>query len=242
MSHNELLAPASHTQPNVGGKERALSVAAGIFMLVRGVRGFTSSPFTSTASILTGGYLLFRGTTGNCPLNTMIGRNSAGANDKGDLLHITEIIQVNRPRQAVYAYWRQLENLPKFMHHLKSVTQIDSRRSHWEARLPGGIGSLEWDATIIHELANYAIAWRSDKGAMVENAGEVEFMPLPGQSTAIRATISYRPPVGQIGYKLSEMFNDTFEEMIREDLQRFKQMAESHELQISTAESQAPIE
>ena len=58
---------------------------------------------------------------------------------------------MNRPRYQVYAFWRNLENLPRFMKHLANVKEIDSAHSHWEAIIPGNLGRLKWNAIVVKE-------------------------------------------------------------------------------------------
>ena len=45
--------------------------------------------------------------------------------------HIVKSITVRRPRDEVFSFWRNLENLPRFMHHLVQVQAVDNVRSHW---------------------------------------------------------------------------------------------------------------
>src|SRR5690606_40848504 len=52
---------------------------------------------------------------------------------------------IRRPRSEVYAFWRRLENLPRFMTHLDEVEEIDARHSHWRATAPFG-RTVSWDA------------------------------------------------------------------------------------------------
>ena len=37
---------------------------------------------------------------------------------------VRKSITVNRPREEVYAFWRDLTHLPQFMHHLEDVTDL----------------------------------------------------------------------------------------------------------------------
>jgi uncharacterized membrane protein len=147
-------------------------------------------------------------------------------------------VTINKPREQVYAYWRKLENLPQFMKHLARVTQLDNKNSHWEAEIPGNLGTLEWDATITAETPGERIAWQSVAEATVDNAGEVIFRDAPGDyGTELHATISYRPPVGDLGKAVSSLVNKRFEEMIKADLQRFKRMVETGEIELVDAQN-----
>src|SRR2546423_15606848 len=89
-------------------------------------------------------------------------------------------ITVNHPRESVFQFWRQLENLPRFMRHLISVEPRDERRSHWVAQGPAG-RKVEWDAEIINEIPNELIAWKSLPGSDVDSAGSVRFKDAPGE-------------------------------------------------------------
>ena len=55
-------------------------------------------------------------------------------------IHVERSFTINRPVADVYSYWRNFENLPKFMQHLRSVETTGDRTSHWAARAPLEIG------------------------------------------------------------------------------------------------------
>ena len=63
-----------------------------------------------------------------------------------------------------------LENLPRVMRHLESVTVLDDRRSRWTARAPAGT-TVEWVAVIHNEIEDELLAWKSEPGASIANAG-----------------------------------------------------------------------
>src|SRR4051812_49316706 len=70
---------------------------------------------------------------------------------KGPLL-ASSTVTVNAGPEQVYSFWREFENLPKFMHHLKSV-KSQAERSQWKAVGPGGIG-VSWEAEIVADRPN----------------------------------------------------------------------------------------
>ncbi|AKD54782.1 SRPBCC family protein [Spirosoma radiotolerans] len=222
------------SQVNVGAGERILSVAGGVLLLSSGLRRQSLGGFLTVAI---GGYLFYRGASGNCLVNSAIGRNTTDSTDTTKaLIEITKSLTVNKPREEVYAYWRKLENLPRFMYHLKEVQQLDDKRSHWVAqladnKLAGALGTVEWDAQIITEVENEQLVWKSVDDAKIDNAGEVRFMDAPnGQGTEVHAVIQYRPPAGQLGGAIMKLFNPAFEQMIKQDLRRFKQLMETGEI------------
>lgn len=212
---------------NIEQLERVASVATGLLLFSLGLgRAIRLKPL-GLLGVAAGAYLVNRGASGNCAILQKAGKDT---NEKvNDALIIRETMFIDRPRQEVFAAWRKLENLPKFMKHLKKVEQLDSKRSHWEANIPGGLGStIEWEAEITDELEDEYIAWRSVWNAIIDNAGEVAFRDAPiGYGTEIQATILYRPPAGDVGTTIAAYFNSRFEELLREDLLRFKYMLEN---------------
>ena len=75
-------------------------------------------------------------------------------------IHASMAYTIMRPAQELFDYWRNFENLPRFMYHLEAVNKLDERRSHWVAKGPGG-SSVEWDAEIINEEPEIGRAsWR----------------------------------------------------------------------------------
>lgn len=144
-------------------------------------------------------------------------------------------VVINRPRAELYRYWREVENLPHFMHHLEAVQALDERRSHWVTKAPAG-KRVEWDAEVVAERENEMIAWRSLPGADVYNAGTVEFEERPaGRGTIVRVELEYRPPGGVAGAAFAMLFNQAPEQQIYDDLHRFKQLMEIGEIVRSDA-------
>jgi uncharacterized membrane protein len=116
----------------------------------------------------------------------------------GGKVHVVETITIKRPRQEVYGFWHNFENLPRFMAHLESVQVLDERRSHWKAKAPAG-STAEWDAETIEDRPNELIAWRSLEGSEIPNSGSVRFRDAPGNwGTEVRVEIQYQPPGGKI--------------------------------------------
>ena len=149
-------------------------------------------------------------------------------------------ITVNRPVAEVFADWRELENLPRFMTHLESVRPFGEGRTRWRAHGPAGL-DVEWDAEITSEKAGEHIEWRSVDDAAVRNTGRLEFRPAPGgRGTEVRVHLSYLPPAGRLGAVVAKLFGDAPDQQIRDDLRRFKQAAEIGEVVRSDATPGGP--
>ena len=145
---------------------------------------------------------------------------------------LARAVTINRPRDELYAYWRDLPKLATFMENVVSITTIDAARSHWTVRAPGG-RTVEWDATITDEAPGEYIAWASDEGADVPNSGRVEFRDAGDRGTVVTATILYDPPGGTIGRIVAKMFQREPAIQARRDLRRFKQLMETGEIATS---------
>jgi uncharacterized membrane protein len=157
-------------------------------------------------------------------------RCSTDVEAEGGPMHVTEAITVRRPRSEVYGFWHDFQNLPAFTAHLKKVEVRDGRRSHWEAAGPRG-RTMRWDAEVVEDRADEAIAWRSMPGADVPNQGRVSFRDAPGgRGTEVRLEIGYDPPGGGLATTFALLFGEEPRQQVRDDLRRFKQVMETGEV------------
>jgi uncharacterized membrane protein len=159
--------------------------------------------------------------------------------EKGDVL-VGRSVTIDRPRQELYAFWRDFTRLPLFMHNIKSVAVIDGVRSHWVVAAAAG-KTVEWDSTITADEPGRLIAWRSAEGASVRNSGQVEFRDSPdGRGTVVTVTLTYDPPGGSIGKLIATLFQKEPKVQARQDLRRFKQLMETGEIPTAAPPHAAP--
>jgi len=150
-------------------------------------------------------------------------------------VHAKASCVVNRSPEEVYSFWRNFENLPRFMKHLESVEDRGDGRSHWAAKGPAG-STVEWEATIIADVPGEVITWRSLEGSDVDHAGAVRFERAPGgRGTIVKVNIQYDPPAGVIGATVAKLFGEEPEQQLDDDLRRFKQVLEVGEVVVSDA-------
>lgn len=206
---------------NVAPIERIFSAFAGALLFANALSG--RSKF-SLSKAMAGGYLLYRGTSGHCLGYDLMGKDHLPDPDKN--INIRTSLNVSSSRQEVYNFWRRLENLPLFMKHLESVTTLDEKRSAWKAKIPGGIGSIDWKAEIVKDVPGEFLGWSSLPHADIENAGKVTFRDTISGGTEIDVVISYRAPLGVVGTTVARLFTPAFEKMIREDIAGFKHYIE----------------
>ena len=139
--------------------------------------------------------------------------------------NVDESVTINRPIAEVYRFWRNFENLPRFMRHLELVAMREAGVSHWVARGPAGT-TVEWDARIINEVDNKLIGWQSLEGSTISTAGSVHFDETD-DGTTVRVRLQYSPPAGKLGSAVAWLFGEEPSQQIREDLQRFKTLLET---------------
>lgn len=229
----------SQVRRNLGRNERAISIAGGGLLAAYGLRHRSA---TGVAMALAGAALLHRGATGHCRVYDTLGVEPSGERgrrwlvrqrgpsavlDARRAVRVVQTITIGRPRAELYAYWRDLENLPRIMRNLESVRVVNRKRSRWTARGPAG-RTVEWDALIHNEVVNELLAWKSVPGTDVPNAGSVRFSDATdGQGTVLTVTIEYAPPGGAVGSVVARLFGDDPARQVAEDLTTFKHNLES---------------
>lgn len=141
-------------------------------------------------------------------------------------MNIERSIRISRSPEELYRFWRNFENLPRFMNHLESVQILDQQRSHWITKAPLG-SHVEWDAEITDDQENELICWRSLPDAYIFNQGCVSFRSSeyePG--TEVKVTMEYSPPGGMAGAVIATLFGESPDQQLYEDLWRLKQEIE----------------
>lgn len=140
---------------------------------------------------------------------------------------VEKSIIVNLPSDEVYRCWSDLEQLPRFMRHLKEVRRTGERTYHWVAEGPLW-RPIEWDAEITEDQPNRAIGWNST-GGDIETTGEVTFQPLD-QGTKVTVVMNYYDiPGGMLSEAVARLLQEP-DKRLEEDLRTFKQMVESQVL------------
>ena len=150
-------------------------------------------------------------------------------------IQVHKAITIGRAPEEVYRFWRNLENLPRFMAHLEAVRELDGRRSYWKVRAPLGT-TVEWTAEIVEDRPDELISWRSVEGSQVPNSGTVRFTRAPGdRGTEVHLDLRYDPPAGAVGATIAKLFGREPSQQVDGDLRRFKQVLETGEVVHSDA-------
>lgn len=230
---------------SVGKTERLVSGLAGAALIALSLRKRRLRPIL--LPVATG--LIARALTGRGPTARALARltrregrdesdSPVASVGRGQGTKVEQSVTINRPVVEVYRFWRNFQNLPRFMDHLEAVTVIDDTRSHWVAKGPAG-SRVEWFADIHNEIDDELIAWRSLPGSEINNAGSVHFAPsADGAGTEVLVVLSYEPPAGKLGAAFAKLLGEDPSKQVADDLRRLKQVMDAAD--VGTASRSRP--
>jgi uncharacterized membrane protein len=221
---------------NVSDTERAISAACGAALIAYGIQ---RKDWLGALLSVAGGALALRGATGHCQVydaldvdtnkKPLFGGKSSSKSWLDAQTEVVKSVTINKSPAELYDFWRNFENLPRFMNHLESVKVLDEKRSEWTAKAPLGT-RVSWNAVISEDVRNERIAWTSYGESDVKNSGRVEFLPTVERGTEVKVTIRYEPPAGALGKIAAYFLTEEPETQVTEDLRRFKRLMETGEI------------
>jgi uncharacterized membrane protein len=157
------------------------------------------------------------------------GRRGFGAYDV-----VGRTVTIARPREELFAFWRDFANLSTFMENIVSVrpTGADGR-AVWTILAPAG-QTVEVETEVVKEEPGKLIAWRSVPGSQIDTEGRVTFEDAPGdRGTRVGVRVAYKPPAGELGRLVAKLFMREPAVQARHDLKRFKMLMEAGEIATS---------
>jgi uncharacterized membrane protein len=175
-------------------------------------------------------------------LYAALGSRRAGQHGRGrpGPLHLTASTTIRSSPQEVYDYWRDLERLPTFLRHLRSVTVEADGRSTWVANAPIR-RTVRWQAELTGDEPGRRISWKSLKGADIDNAGTVHFAETPdGEGTELKVSLHYDVPGGAIGRAVARFWGEEPTQQVHDDLRRLKAIIETGDVVRSDALPDGP--
>ncbi|KAA6460384.1 SRPBCC family protein [Acidobacteria bacterium AB60] len=208
-------------------------------------RGSSQLPFGPKTLVIGAAALIAYGLTRRSKTGTALAAAGGLLAYKAIQVRSTEakthaVFLVNASPEQAYRLWRDFKGLSRFMVHLKSVREIDTRRSEWVALGPGQ-REIRWTAEITEDTANQRIAWRSLPNSDVHTKGSVNFRPDPlGRGTFVSVNVEYGVPGGPVTSGLAALFGTKPEFVVREDVRRFKQLLESGEVPTTRCQTHGP--
>lgn len=203
---------ATWRRDNWSPAQRALAGALGAGMLAY---GYLRGGLRGLGLCMLGGGILARATA-NESITTLV---------KGRGVQVEKTVRVDAPVEEVFAYWRNLENFPQWMSHVREVRYLGGDRHHWVVDGPAGM-PVEWDSELLNVAENREMTWRSIAGSQVDNTGRVRFEP-DGAGTRIHVQMHYSPPGGAIGHAVAKAFGVDPKSEMDDDLLRMKSAIET---------------
>lgn len=143
-------------------------------------------------------------------------------------------VTIAKPRQELFAFFRDFQNLPQFMENLEAVVPGgEAGRNIWKIKAPMG-RTVDVETQIAREEEGELIAWRSVEGSDIDTEGRVKFRDAPGdRGTQVQLIVAYKPPAGELGRMLAKLFQREPSIQARHDLKRFKMLMETGEIATS---------
>lgn len=203
---------------------RLLSSVGGSLLTLYGLtrRGMVK-PVLSTAGLV----LTARGMT-NLDTRSLLG---LGLGENG--IKANKAINIFAPVDEIYRFWRNFENFPLFMSHVKEISVRDDV-STWKVAGPAG-STMEFQSRLTQDIPNDSIAWETLPDSQVHSAGFVRFDENRDGSTRVSVQMSYVPPAGAVGHAVAQLFGVDPRQAMHEDLLRLKSLLE--EGKTSTSET-----
>jgi uncharacterized membrane protein len=134
----------------------------------------------------------------------------------------------------LYRFWRDFTNLPKIIRHPVEIQVLSETQSEWSVSAPFSDRKISWRASVINDKEPSLIAWQSEPGSEVPNAGSVRFEPAPGdEGTEVTVALEYDPPGGKIGGFLAKLSPDAPSRQVADALRRLKALFEAGEIPVT---------
>lgn len=148
-------------------------------------------------------------------------------------------ILVNCSVDDAYQFWRNFENLPKFMSRLDDVRVSGDGRLTWTV-VSGG-SRLRWDTYVVNDRPNERIEWNSVPDSPVNVEGSVEFRSAPAnRGTVVELSTRFQAPGMGVRRIVSQFLGKFPSFLMRNDLRRFKALIETGEIPTIEGQTHGP--
>jgi uncharacterized membrane protein len=179
-----------------------------------------------------GAALLERGLTGHCRAYSKLGIDTAhrglSAEESGEAIETAHSITVARPKEELYALFKDPESFRRIMEFFAEV-QSDGSARVWTAK--GKLGDkLRWRTELTEDVANERMAWRSLPGELIGTEGLFSLREAPADlGTVVTLRQRFRAPLGKLGAKLGKTLGFAPKLVTLKALRRLKSLAEAGE-------------
>ncbi|PMB49415.1 hypothetical protein CEN39_21265 [Fischerella thermalis CCMEE 5201] len=139
-----------------------------------------------------------------------------------DWLEHTVQMEVEAPIDLVWSLWSNLEQMPRWMKWIDSVTVLEDNPDISLWKLKSGGFEFTWKSRILKVIPHQIIQWESIDG--LPNRGAIRFYDRH-TSSIVKLTVAYAIP-GILGKIMDSLFlGRLVESTLHADLERFKQYA-----------------
>jgi uncharacterized membrane protein len=134
--------------------------------------------------------------------------------------------EVDRPLPAVFAFFKDFENLPRVIGAVDSVVDYQDGRSHWVGYTPAG-QPIEWDVVITKYVPNTVIGWESTASSPVDVRAQLRFAPVSATRTRIDVEVYFSPAATGFGDAIHALFAVANERRLKMELDHVRFYLES---------------
>ena len=140
-----------------------------------------------------------------------------------DWLEHTVQVEVDAPIEFVWGLWSDLQQMPRWMKWIESVTILPDNPELSRWKLATGGLEFSWQSRILKQIPNQIIQWESVDG--LPNRGAIRFYDRGATGSIVKMTVSYAIP-GFLGQLMDNLFlGRVVESSLQADLERFRDYA-----------------
>lgn len=144
-------------------------------------------------------------------------------------VHLNGSVNINKPAEEIYQFWRRFVDLPKVMTFLERVENKGGDVTHWVARGPLAT-RVQWDSEVTEDVPNGRIAWHSLEGSDVKTWGDVKFMAKShGSGTDVIVNLYFQPPGSLPGATVARFLKGLENALLEQNLRNLKSYLEADE-------------
>jgi uncharacterized membrane protein len=134
-------------------------------------------------------------------------------------------VTIQRPRDEVFTFYRDFQNLPSFLGDVMEVEQIGPATSRWTIQGPLGLRA-HWTIRVIEERANELIRYETVTSTGLVTRWDIHFdTGSDAHETNVREVM--KPPLGRLGRVALAMIGKFPAEEVSANLHRLKEIMET---------------
>ena len=134
-------------------------------------------------------------------------------------------VTIQRPVDEVFKFYRDFENLPRFLGDVMAIEQIDPTTSRWTIQGPLGI-RVNWTIKVTDERTNEYIRYETVTSPGLSTCWEIYFAPgSEVVETNVREVM--KPPLGRLGRAALALIGKFPAGEVAANLRRLKEVMET---------------